>query len=871
MAQTDPNTENLETRQRYRRSLDAILARLPAALAQGLRLAAIPRWFDAPLLARLSHAAPAQVAPLIEALLEFPFIRPEEGSPSPLDAGRPSGEEPRYRFQGEIRLLLLEDWRREQTQAYLQANHTALAYFDERAAAANFVAQPALQREGLYHLLAVDETAGIERLAVLFEDAFDRRQFGACQDLLGAAEEQRDLISLLGRAYLSYYAARLDQVYHGADPVRAVYEDLAESIPEARLQAMARWSLGEILLSENQWSAAIQAYRESLARLPDKPPDLYTARVLRAVGDAYLDLAEKSGGAQAGDLRTQAPARRIQGAFAFFLELPFRLYEALLRRVDCLPSDWYFGANYQDWITAYLLMQSSRWRRRALASFQGGGDRRGAAETRLALAEVELAKGRWSRAAKAFERLLADENILDSLYRTARVQLGQGELLLKQGRPAQAIPILEQAIGIFQRFQDPPRAAQAQRLLSGAALLLARQPRQNRSPASLEEAAQAALESFETYAKLGDRLHQTQLAWDLEALWRSAAISEATRRRIAEALESEPERQYLARFPGDLLRRFRRMALFGALPLTAIFILLTGVGIFMFLSIGESTFLQGVAGLRPVDLLTLALGATLPLPVALWGYRGIYSLIGIALVRLLGRRLVPIEREQPDLVATLPEALSIRRQTRDASQNLPWVEVGQAASLDYSLSRRTSARTPVIQLFSSLWLGSSSGGIVVEGITSGYTHLREDISRRIKAALPVQTAPVAEAASGGWMNLDFAVLDYRWALAAVLAAFIYALILVQQEIIIATAGPVPQNGQPGTSADLPLASIFLVAYLLTFFYLPAVTSWRLVRHALKQRRQLKRPAGAAVWLLLAFAVLSTLLAAAFSLSWLFIQ
>jgi hypothetical protein len=844
MSESFPREDN--SQDALRRILSGVLNRLSAPAAFVLRLSAIPHWFDKTLLRHIAGDSFEYSWEQVD-LSQIPFIFP--------------GSLERYRCEQPVREILLEEWRKEQPELFTKYNRSAWEYFASLANQADFLSRPGLQREAIYHQLTFDEPAGLFSLAAAFEDAVDRRQFGSADDLMRTIGELE--LSARAQNWLRYFSARLVLDSNPEKKNESALIELSSSLPDpflnrpARsssgdetqpaiemdyvLRAILNWSLGKIYLGRSEWSQAIRLFRSSLSLLQDRQVDLYIARVMLALGDAYLDLADRSGFNASESWQSRPPLRHL---VYLIQNLPFVIFESLLRRVDFLPSDWYFGTNYQDWIIAFLLVQASRWYRRARRRFVAIEDEPGDIRALLAQAEMELEKGRWSRARHTYLRLQAHPLVRSSAYRTAQVQAGLGRVYLAQGSLSQAAEELDAAARIFQRFRDFRSFASTSERLGIA----------HSGLGSFDRARDAFRQSLDAYHQLGDLLRETQVIWDLENL--GVKVSQPGHAPQGDKPEeaSRDERHYLTRFPDSLLRWFRSMALVVAVPLTYLTVILACLGLVQASAVVEMTLRLTFGGninlgaISFADALTLLMGVILPLPLAFWIYRFIYSLIGMTMVHLLGQRLVRIEREQPDRLITSSEGLIVHRSDDRPDGQTTWVETTAVTSIEYRFWSKP------IQLISDLVVSTKTRPIVLSGTTIRYEQLKRDLLNR----LPDHVR---------YKNLDFVFMVNRWGILTLAASLLHAASLVVWVKYADFTGYLQ-----GQEVPLEFSLILLISFLDILLIYPALTLWRVVWH----RRQRRRWLGASLaafpgWILYLAAVLISVLTVAWLLLSLFFR
>lgn len=790
---TEQSSENSEQQAIIGTILQEILASLPPSVTDMVQLAAIPHWFNQEL---LSHLVGDEVdlEQAFKYIQRLSFVRPKAQG--------------RFMYHDAIRHYLLAWWRENPSNAYKAANQAALDYFKAKVSAV--IEQPideraAYEREVLYHQLIVDESTGLWYLSERFEDACWRYQLGMAEGLVAQAVQLQDELTPKGHLWIHYFEARLDQLYHRDDFGEAIFQDLADQTSVPVLQALACWKLGELRVSQRSWSKAIKLYQTSLDSLQKGQTLNYRARVMVSLGNAYYDLADNSGGFRRED---DKPNSKV-GRFLYNLQnLPFLLYEWLARRVHFLPP--YFGTNYQNWIIVYLLNEAMQWYRQAEKQFRVIENLQGLTTVQLSMAELQHQIGRWSLVRRRYETLLKTNEIKGSLYRTARVLLGEGRAFLDEGDLIQAEAVLLDAIKTFRRFQD-------NRSIGITADLLGRI---YTDLDQLSEAMFAYLESIRAFESIGDHLARTQVVWLLEDLGQHTALTNELKQQISLIVSQVIERHYVTRFPNRLLFWFRRWALLGVIPLT--YILTFGISLALAVStmIIETDFELWRAGANVQtslrDALILTAGATLPIPLFLWLYRFIYSFVGIIFVSHQGRRLLPIEQEQPSQIVTNSEGLRRQDVNKNLSRTVSWLDVSMFASVDYYQLYRP------FQLISASILTANHGKMVtVDGVTAGYDYLKQDIMRH----LGYRQDDVEQ------KNLNFVVFEPKWVLTVVVICLIFALSLVNSEIFKVTGGEKGSN----EVVVLRLTSImfsFVPTLLLVF---PVTVLWRLVRHQIAFR------------------------------------
>ena len=131
--------------ERDRRPAEAtqqFLERLPPSLAEAVRAAAVPHWFDEEVLTRMLNLPAEKGADLNARLAEMPFVQPV--------AGRG------YALHELTRRLLLEDLWRERREDFRAWSRRAAETFEARAGDADALL------EAVYHRLVADPDRGAD-------------------------------------------------------------------------------------------------------------------------------------------------------------------------------------------------------------------------------------------------------------------------------------------------------------------------------------------------------------------------------------------------------------------------------------------------------------------------------------------------------------------------------------------------------------------------------------------------------------------------------------------------------------------------------------------------------------------------------------
>jgi hypothetical protein len=788
--------------------VETLLAGLPAALAAAVRLAALPRQLTDATLALLlvgQTDTGAISVDAVKATLVATHLARQDGAA--------------LHFHPELRTPLLQWWRQNAPEQFVAHNRRLLDAWRDQAGA-----PPAPEDTDIvYHALAVDADAGRLTLLTAFEAALDYWQVEQAEALVAAARTLTPWLSAPTLAWLDYCDGRILLAARRGDRGQAIFARCAAASQDDGLPAVARWSLGQLAVQDQQWQEGIRLQRSALAVLPLHLAPIYRARILLSLGDAFADLAEYSGGLAAERVR------RRSGWLARFAELPFLAYRRAVRTVSLLPN-WYFGASYEAWVIAYLQKRATRYFSAAEKAARAANAEVPQVSAELANASLLHRLGRWRRAHQRLARLKTRPAIQASRYRTAHLLRIEGEALAVEGKGAAAAASLETAAATFRAYADPGALALTQ-------LWLARVQR----TAAPELAAAAYREAIQHFAAAGDLTAATLALGELEGDTPAAVAPTDAGDDLL------PERHYLTRFPAAFLRNSRRLALYVALPVSL------GVGMLLTLLalIAMVTFLEGIvrlqlagasfAAVNSIGVLLAVLFCLSPL-LAFWLYQGIYCGVGYAMISGIGRSLAAIENEPPDRIVVTHESLTYVAAHREDATTLPWAAVTRAVSAEVQWRRRP------LHLFSRLLLADGAGQhVTIQAVTLGYGHLRRTLAARLAGV--GLTAPTA---------FDLNLTAPR-ALLATLLLTVVRLLSAAPYLHPDDVGIEQVNGaivaQEVTFS--PWLREFVIGFLLLFLL---VTLWRLVWRRGQWRRAAPEMAPLTpTWLLWLAALLQTLI------------
>jgi tetratricopeptide (TPR) repeat protein len=534
--------------------LDRILDEVHPMMAETLYLAAVPVWFNADLFAAMRQVEDGRNEGLIERLLRYSFVRTLPAT---------DGEPDTYSLRPDERVFLQRRWIARDRPAYLATHQRALNYWQTHPDP-----NPQLQRRlVLYHLLFVDQTAGINFLIDCFRIYHKERQITEIERLLDTVNDARFYLVVL-KQDLSLLDDLLRHMWARVNQMRGLWQSSLATLEALRakpglsplLLPYVTRAHGESLAQLGQFVEAIEAYNATLAlfaaeeerlRQPKTTPraqpeavsgvtDLMRIQVERAytriaLGDAYVGLAEAT--REHNPPALPEPGNRlhqIRDFLVFLLSLPLLVYMGFyLGRRVWHPRFWSTLLNL-DWIVARLFVSGAHQYKQADKLLEQYGEPSEAVAADEKLAYLYLSLNDNQQAETLFRQLLADANAPLGSYRRLSVNLGLAEALLGQGEPEASRHYAEIALPEIRQYEDDALEARARVLLAEAHLGLA-------STDSNE--VQAAILQFERalnlYQQQNDAIWVTEIADRLDAITQNNQIGanqQEAARRVATAV-----------------------------------------------------------------------------------------------------------------------------------------------------------------------------------------------------------------------------------------------------------------------------------------------------------------------------------------------
>ncbi|GAB4193854.1 MAG: hypothetical protein OHK0022_09230 [Roseiflexaceae bacterium] len=677
--------------------------------AEVLRRCAIPHWFDLDVLRVLREREDGNEA-VLEQLSSYSFVRPIDDR--------------RFAYHDEVRQYLLKEWRADRPDELRAINARLADYFRKRArdSAPNRSLPKSLpfmtlsvaptgeweiyDRESIYHLLQADQEAGLRELRAEFDNVEAAHRLADAEVLL---QMTRDVVlDQHGIQVITYLRARAERAALRLDQAEHLLEGLyGPGLSDQRLLAEVGLTLGEVLAETGKWVRAIELYKRSLAFFQSTAMGYEAAMTMLRIGEAYQEIGLNAGGWHVAALPQNPLWNTLGRLWWWVLALPF----ALLLRVSsraraALPLPGIL-ASYQNWLLVWIYRTALNWYAQARAAFEAQGEDAGMLLTEQRSAQIRLIFGYPQESLALLDSLLRRPAAEDR-YTRAWIQRDRANAMLKLKAETTAQILLEEAQAAFREVGDIRREAG----------VLAVASRLDVQAGRIDEALREYRDCLARYRELHFSAAREQALYDLRS-WRRRIGPGELSDRIGAVLAEEPEKRYVSRFP-----RSQRPML-QALSVSAVPLLLLLLALAQLVSPSVRLELVGPLAIQLVYYDPLrALAVLLVLPLL---YSGVYTLMGLVVIFVA--RLDRLGREQPDYLITTPQAITRYGERGQPVQHLEW----RAAQRWVGLDRRLWVLP--LPLFSSTRLApGDDGDVTIDGITSWYLDVQEDIDQRLQAA-----------------------------------------------------------------------------------------------------------------------------------------
>jgi tetratricopeptide (TPR) repeat protein len=705
--------------------VQGILRETEGPLPDTMRVAAIPEWFDIPLLGHLLDN-PDVVDERLSELRGYSFVEEFERG--------------RFRFSPKARHALLETWDR-QRQALGELHERAARHFDERALRAVSDQQRwEFQRQAAGHWLERDERTGIERVRALFQEAESGYALSECQWLLTRAKAVEGLQAPT-QSWLRHLKGRLalarNEFKKSSDLLGAV---LNETEAGSELFALTNLSLGQLAAEQGKWDAAIEYYEESRRYFSGQQDPAGDGRVMLALGDVHLRQARALGGPMRPTLfQGKVGWRFIQAIPALLVALPFVVFARLIRRWRLPPL--HHGMNYRNWTLARLLLTAEQWFSEALSCFTSAGLEELIPDAQLGLAQTYYRLGWWHDAGILFDRVLHSRPVSSSAYWQAQVRKDLAEMELRTGDRDQAIKELKRSLRTFKGYEDIQSQAETWALLGQGWL----------EKGWFERGLTLMRASLNGFSCVGVPLG---IGYALHILRRWVLRSEPTPEqveRVEQVIDKTRVKAYLPRMPDRLAAVMEMGASAGLLLLALGGIILLGLGLLTPVAEIYAYLLSAGTVLRLLGWLI----------VAIWIFILVYGAIGLGLIVWGARQ--KLKPERLDRVVTTDESISRVPYVGKERTKLGWRDVQTTVSVDRMLWRTA------IPLLSEFWLFGPEAEIEIPATMGWYQELRRDIEDHLQQqSVPPIQRRLDLHIFRSWLGLCFAVSPVLIALSSVL-------------------------------------------------------------------------------------------------------
>ncbi|EFO79843.1 tetratricopeptide domain-containing protein [Oscillochloris trichoides DG-6] len=709
--------------------LSPLFASMSPAQTELLRRCAIPRWFDASVLRVLREHEQGNEALLAE-LRQLSCVHE-------LGDGR-------LAFLPEVRSLLLKEWEQQRHDELIQIHRRLYSYFSNRTTppgstrrAMSLLPESSLlsvipislqsdlfQREALYHLIHADPLRGIDELRAIFNTLARNHRLVDAELLLQAVDS--GLLNSLQQRWIQYMRARIEQNslnLHGATQQYEALRSMPDLDPE--LRAETNRALAEVYAEMGQWGRSIRLYKQSLDYFMRTNNQRASADTMVLLGEAYQGL-----GLRMGSWHLPTASSYGQRVGLWLIGLPFQILSLLLgsqERLLPLPS---YCAHYQNWFLIRFFNTARDWFIQARKLYQRMQDEGGMLRAEQRVIDILRSYGYHEEARSKIEALIKRPPARDPYWR-AWLDRSLAECYLAVNNPLRAQEILSNARAVFREFGDIRREA--------AILVLQGQTAMQVGDHSVALALMAA--GLRHYRDLGYATARERILHELRMWKNQPATPEEVRSQIATLIAAEPEKRYAQRFTRSYLPLLQVIGLI-TIPL-GLLLMAMSVPITHSIHLGAGV-LASTIRYDPLHIVGVLLLLVLLLTP---------SHTTIASILIFGLPISRMEREQPDMICTTPEAIICYDHMGQAKQQMAWRDVRGWRILD-----RCSWERP-LPLSSGVVLEDANGQqLQIPGVTNWYAELQRDIGERLAAVgNPCRSTDLTYRLLKSWSGLSLSV------------------------------------------------------------------------------------------------------------------
>ncbi len=699
-------------------SLGQILNSVKPGQAEVMRRCAIPRWFDSEILGVLRDRQDGANEKILAQLENYSFVRQ-------LSNGR-------YSYSDDVRDLLLADWR-QRPDDLRPIQKRLYNYFERRMGSTTTENRATWLREIVtYDLLLASTTlvkdqqvtdnpwlitpgavaARIERAILrfrsLFEAAFNAHRMAEAEAILVAAEEQVNILAPTIRQWLEYYRGKMNHASLRLTQSIACYQQLLKQENlDAELRAISSISLGDVLVENGSWSAAITSYQTAL-ELPKLEPAQRAAAHL-GIGDAYNEIAISSGGWHIASQPKNPIVRTVRNWVLAAATLPMLILVTILRRLGAAVPPASILVRYQNWMLARIFRASREEVQAALAIYKERNDQANIARCEMRLVDNDVLFSS-IKAAVTLARALFSHVKPDNIYRRARVQVTLARALFADQQYAAAQAEVEAALVTFRAVDDGRWETRALSVLGHI----------HAAKHEHDQAVEAYRQGLERAVGIGSVLSRERILYELR-VWRRTTPDYPP--AIDTILDNVASQRFVNRFPRFLVPYLQ----IGQSVVVPILVLLTSV---------VAPSLQPPSVIRTTDNILLPAPTVYNFP---WERLIISPLIvltitaiGYTLLGLIVLWYMPLKQlrqNQPDIYVLHPDEIVHFDHQGNEAHRLKWSAITGIATADRTLWVRP------LPLFSRSLIESDNQPVLrVEGIISWYNTACKIIQARTQAA-----------------------------------------------------------------------------------------------------------------------------------------
>jgi tetratricopeptide (TPR) repeat protein len=411
--------------------IDSIGSAKPA-LAEALRLCAIPHWFNREVLAWLQgyQAGALEQAEAILDELRRNKLAFEHGS---VNGG--------YSLHGSVRKLLLQRWRNQDAARFQELSEKAVAYCTRMLRSGKLTREQRAEweREEMYHLLAADNKRGIDRFIELSSSAIDTYRLTTLDLLLDLAREQANGRGTGTWSWIRFFEGKKDLVSGHWEKARRTWEGLRAKRGRIGIDLEKALAIHLAILykDKGEWHQAINCFQDSLEIIQRAGDEHGTITLLNNRGFLYKD-KEQWKEAEKDFRQGLAIAERLNDQYEMAHSL---------KNLGLLYKD------HRKWAKAVECFRDS------LKNFKKMDDARGMAMAYSDLGFLYKDRKQWDQAIQCFRQSQKSLDVLRDEHGEAAVFNSLGFLYTNKQEWKKAEENFQRALQILEQVGDERRRA----------------------------------------------------------------------------------------------------------------------------------------------------------------------------------------------------------------------------------------------------------------------------------------------------------------------------------------------------------------------------------------------------------------------------